>query len=174
MNKLTSRGRYEEPVAAWYFAALLTLAGCEDVTPLPSRCTAEALRQEPQGERGHAAPPRCRLAETALVRHSELTGTDRKTWNVISAEWDGKLAQPPFESITFFADGTWRDSSGVGGAWRLNPENRRLCFELIDFEMLIGAEVLQLSDDEVVIEFASYAPGMVLILGRSACGGASE
>lgn len=171
MNELASR--YEKPIAAWYFAALLTLVGCEDATsPKQSPAATGAITppdtQAVSRPSTTSSPRRC-LTDESLVPCPELTGRHDKTWKVVAVVWDGKPAEPPFESITFLDDGTWEDSSGVSGAWRWNPRNRTLAFELRDFEALIGAEVLQLSADELVIEFASYAPGMVLTLAPSAC-----
>ncbi|GIW98616.1 MAG: hypothetical protein KatS3mg111_1949 [Pirellulaceae bacterium] len=161
--------RHEEPVAAWYLAALLTAAGCEQAKPplstqaptpagcgLPADRTANRPAEEPY-----------RLTTTALVPCHELTGAGRKTWHVVKAEWDGHPTRPPFHALTFFAGGGWRDSSCVGGIWRFDPHPNRLYFELGEFEALISAEVLQLTEDRLVIEFANYAPSMVLTLTPS-------
>lgn len=164
--------RHEKPVAAWYFAAFLTLAGCEDggteLTPVAPR--AERPKNHAEKPRGDAAATRCRLSDTTLVPCGELSGPQEKTWRVVSSQWDDKQAAPPFKWITFFNDGTWRDSSGLSGAWRFCARSRTLSFAIDSFDASLNAGVLQLSDNELVIEFANYQPGLVLVLAASCAG----
>lgn len=148
--------------ALWF--ALVPLTGCGSTGQ--ENHTRDAINPTVapafQQSRQPAPEVPCEVIEAPVRECHELHGDSSKVWEVTPrARTDSSV---PFDAVAFHSDGSWKDSSGVSGIWRIDRKRSQIAFLLDGCGTLVVCEILDLSEDLFVLQFPCDMPWKVLTL----------
>jgi hypothetical protein len=150
-------GRATVVAAAWFartfLVAALLLAGCSRTARENAARDSRNPAPAPPGRQASQAVPRlpCALLAEPARECPALHGEYGKSWRHVPEA--GADQGVPFATITFHANGTWRDAAGVSGIWRVAPERRQIALLLDELGVVMRCPILELSDERLVLQF---------------------
>jgi hypothetical protein len=106
----------------------------------------------------------CTFMDEPLYACEDLHGEDRKTWEVIRLAGGEAAGASPFVNLTVYADGTWTDSAGTAGIWRVDRDRSEIAFLPDGSGSTVRCHVVQMSPEEVVLEIDRCGPNAVVTL----------
>ncbi len=126
------------------------------IEPIRDCGTCERSTRKPVVE---ASASVCRSQLTPCLA---LSSVESKRWILVGFHNKENHHQLPFESLTFFANGSWLDSNEFGGAWRFNAKGD--CIDFANECKTVRCEVLELDDHSLVLKLLNWAPGLIVEL----------
>lgn len=134
---------------------------------LSERVAPDAEQAGPAAEAAPTAPPTSKaneLLQTPADAHFLLAGREGRKWAITSTVLNGNALPLNGVVSTMLPDGTWTDSNGLRGKWRLSDDRSRIIYDYERYKMTVHCKLLELAENKMVVEFEDVFAGTVMTM----------